>query len=36
MDAATFEEYRNWISDLSENNFNELVLGYIKEELQNQ
>ena len=31
MEASTYIEYRNWISDLSEDNFNALILNYIKE-----
>lgn len=31
MDASTYIEYRNWISELSEDHFNELILNYIKE-----
>lgn len=31
MNSSSYKEYRNFISTLSEDNFNELVLGYIKE-----
>lgn len=31
MDSSNYNEYRNFISSLSEDNFNDLVLSYIKE-----